>query len=320
MSHGIMESDCGVVYGTTWHGIESYIQQDEPVTAEQCRGVLDYDFEKRELVADRGNGELEPTGVYEAYRTDTGDVLIASTTESYDLINNVVLFDHIDEVILKANPGIEIESVGTLFNGQTAFVNLLLGKYQIKGDESETLQRLMYYNPIGKGSYKTCAHNVRVVCNNTLTAAHAQGKANKTLTRVRHTQSAQERLEVAIEDILEINQGFKAQEEQLAFLATKKAGKDDLRSFVEARWFYQKPSEKRVNRVVDKVVEVYDRTANEYAGPVRGSRYHMLQSVTDLVDHTRKKSTDVGYAAFDGLVGIRAGLKNKFFDHMMSLN
>lgn len=320
MSHGIMTNDRGYVmrdqetgYGT-WHNIDSYRVIDTPVTKEQVREVLDYEIVKRELYADRGAGPVQ-TGVFEAYREDTGDVLIPSCSETYDILNNVRLFDHIDNTILKDAPDIDIESVGTLKNGQVSFLNLKLGQFTVKGDDSDTMNRLMYYNPLGIGSYKTCAHQVRIVCNNTLRAAEAQGVANGTLQKVRHTKNAEIKLEAAIETITGIKAGFEQQEATLNMLATQQFDrKKDLVSFVESRWFYTKPSDKRVNKVVNRIEEVYENTRDEYGSRIQGSKYQLLQAVTNTVDHAGR--SDSGYRQWDGLTGIRAGLKTKFFEHL----
>ena len=318
MSHGIMENDKGIVQGSTWHKIESYIQQAEPVTIEQAREVLDYSIWKRELVVDRGEG-LVSTGVFEAYREDTGDVLIPSCTESYNIINNVKLLDNLNTKVLEQSNGkVTIESCGTLFNGQTAFVNLLLGEYRIKGDSSETLNRLMYYNPLGKGSYRTCAHNIRVVCNNTLRASEAQGKANDTLVKVAHTKNAEVKLEAAIETILDIKAGFDIFQDKLTHLTTQQFDRQaDLVDFVTDRWFYGNPTEKSVAKVVNRVEAVYNDTRDEYAKGIQGSKYQLLQAYTNVIDGPSKKS-DAAYRSFDGMVGIRAGLKDKALDHLLN--
>ena len=313
MSHGIYENDKGAVYGTTWHGIPSYRTFDRPITVDEAIDILDYDLEKRQLVVDRGNGEYVPTGVYEVFRTDTEDVLVPSVSETYNLINNARIFERVDEQILSPNPDIKIESVGTLFNGQTSFVNLLLGKFEVKGDNSETLNRLMYYNPLGRGSYKSCAHTIRVVCNNTARAASAQGEANKTLRKVAHTRNADIRLEGAIEDILGLRKGFQDYQDQMNDLTNKTFDADFVTAIVKKRCFYDdKPSDKRVAAFVGRLEEKMDETKEEYSVKIRKSRYTLFQAFTDVLDAPGKKSkSDAAYRQWDGMVGIRSNVKSK---------
>ena len=319
MSHGIGVSDKGYVYGeSTWHGIESYKVIDKPVTDEQVYEVLDFPIEKRELVR-VVDSMMESTGVFEAYRSDTGDVLIPSCTESYNIINNALLFDTVKRVFEDA-AGAEVESVGTLFNGQTSFVNILLGKYRVRGDDSESANRLMYYNPLGKGSYRTCAHQTRIVCNNTLNAAEAQGKANDTLIKVRHTKNAETKLEAAINTIIDINKGFEIMKDHLTDLTGVQFNFDrDITQFVEKRWFYSEPSEKSVKRVVDSFEKVIEETRGEYSRDIQGSKYQLLQAYTNVIGNSGSKA-DEGYREWDNIVGIRAGRKQKVFNHLLGVN
>lgn len=313
--HGInVKVDKGVVHGTTWHELPCYITQNYPVTKDQARNVLDYDLAKRQLYREDGS----PTKVYEVYRTDTNHTLVDSCTETYTIMNNLYLFNYIEEFVLSQAPNIEIESVGTLFSGAIAFVNLKLGEYHIKGDESNTLNRLMYYNPLGRGSYRACSHNIRVVCKNTMVAAEAQGAANETLVKIRHTKNADRKLSEAIANLAGIKIGFDTLQEQLQELTYKTFTHDTIEHTVKQALFTQEVSDTRIKNACEKVEAIYHKTRDEYTGATKFSRYALFQSFTNLLDHTISKKSDITYAQWDGLVGIRSNAKARILEELLT--
>lgn len=314
--HGIdCKVDKGVVHGTTWHELDCYIQQNHPVTNEQARNVLNYDLAKRRLFREDGT----PTKVFEVYRTDTNSVLVDSCTKTYTIMNNLYLFNYIEEFVLSQAPDIEIESVGTLFSGAIAFVNLKLGEFHIKGDESSTINRLMYYNPLGRGSYKACTHNIRVVCKNTLNAAEAQGAANDTLIKVPHRKNSEVKLSQGIADLAGVKMGFDDLQNQLKELTSKTFTRETIEMTVKNGLFAQEVSELRVKNAVERVESILENTREEYTGTTRSSRYALLQSFTNMLDHTISKKSDITYAQWDGLVGIRAGAKNRILKQLLAV-
>ena len=322
MSHGIEVNDKGFVgkvleFGGTWHGVESYKEIEDWVTVAQATSVLDYPINRRPLFRMDEDGEVVQTEVYEAYRPDTGDVLIKSVTKDYDITSNVEMLKMIDESVLKHNKDVHIESVGTLFNGQTAFINLMIDGFEIKGDESPHHNKIMYFNPLGKGSYRTCAHSIRIVCNNTLQAAAAQGASNDTITRVRHTKNAQTYLNRSIIDLTEVILGFKDNHDLLTGLTQKKFDTDLIREVVERNLFTYTPSKKSVDKVIEIWDRVYTSTIEEYTPIIRDSRYVALQSFTNLLD--AKGKSDYGYRKWDGIVGHRSRIKNKILADLVTL-
>ena len=189
MSAGILEHDRGIVCGErpTWHGIPSYIHKTEDwATAAEAREILDYPIEKRQLTRtvthEDGSILTVPADAWEIIRTDIQPeiVLVPAVGKKFDVINNAIIMDEVEKSILSKHPELKIESVGTLFNGQIAFVSMRLAEWKYKGDPSNTEARLMYYNPLGLGKYKIGCHTIRIECFNTLSTAQAQSNLNRT--------------------------------------------------------------------------------------------------------------------------------------------
>ena len=328
MSAGILEHDRGAVMGTTWHGIESYVEQEGPVTREQARDILDFPMVKKRL---RCNITFEDFStkpvVVDAWaivRTDINVPIVPAVGKRFDVQSNIVMYDWIEENMLNRFEDVEMESVGTLFNGATTFINLKVGEMQIKGDKSPIVNRVMWFNPLGKGSYGACAHGIRVVCNNTLTAAVAQGALNETLQRFRHTISATEKMEKHFEDIAEIQLGMDAHEVDLNALAQIAMSAKEVDEFLTKIFGVkiEKATDRQNTIATNKINGVMEQfeSDQDLDPDTAHSRYGLLQAITYMLDHGTIKNGDIASLAFDGIIGQRSKLKEKIFRKLLNLD
>lgn len=316
MSAGILEDDKGVVFGTTWHGIASYKVQDTPVTSFQAREVLNYPLTKERLFRANGSG----VNAYAIVRSDTDKVMVSHVGEGFEVSNNNVMLAFIEEHVLADYPDLQIESVGTLFNGATAFVNLKVNEFQVTGDKSPTVNRLMYCNPLGRGAYQACAHSIRIVCNNTLTAAGAQGEANNTLKKFSHTANAAVRIKDHLIDLSGMYLELTKYKDQLNDLATQTVDVKYFQAYLDA--MFPAKDEGRGATLAwakkEKVKDIFDGE-QDLAPTIRTSKYAALQAVMDYYDnHTViRKADDTMSRSWDGLVGLRAGRKQEALDYLL---
>jgi phage/plasmid-like protein (TIGR03299 family) len=315
MAHGIEAEDKGYVWGTTWHGLEQYVQLDRPVTFLEARSVMDYEIEKRSLWGyDEEEDEFIERDAWEVVRSDTGKVLIPHVGARFTVMNNVELLDFVDAALLSQYEGLEIESVGTLFGGATAFVNIKLEEHQIKGDNSPTISRLMYYNPLGAGSYAACAHTIRVVCNNTLRMATAQGAANNSLKKFRHTASAASRISEYMVDLAEIWAGLKKHKHNMKILAKKDVNEELFDNYFTFLFPAEKEEGRGATMAANKraAVEHIFNSDQDLSPAIQFSRYGLLQATTNYFDHLDpRKADDEATVAWNGLVGNYSDMKDK---------
>jgi phage/plasmid-like protein (TIGR03299 family) len=316
-----MELDKGVVHGTTWHGLDQYITQDMPVTVLQAREVLNFPLEKRRLFVQNSDGYTE-VEAWCIVRSDKDVVLVPHVGSKYVALNNNFLLSFVEEHLLAQHAELKIESVGTLFNGATSFVNLKLDEFQVKGDKSPTLSRLMYANPLGRGSYTVCAHDIRIVCNNTLQAASAQGAANNTLRKVRHTQGAAQQINDSLVDLAEVKMGLKQHVEKLEVLSDSQMDTSDVDAFLSTLFPMKEDAEGRTRTIANGKREKVLRQFESNQGltlEASTSRYGMLQAVTNYFDHqTTARGGDKAFARWDGIVGERAKTKNAAFNTLLA--
>jgi len=309
MSAGIQKHDKGVVWGTTWHRLPQYVQQDKAVSYEQSLEVMDYPIEKRPLFLSDG----KQVRAWAIVRADQEAVLVDHVGESFTLLNNKSLLEYIHQNFILRYSDLKIESVGTLWNGAVCFLNLKLDEFQVKGDQSNTISRLMYYNPLGKGSYQVCAHDIRVVCANTLRMASAQATASNSLRKISHTRNAASKIEGHLIDLAELKLGLKEHIELLNELTLKEVDSKELKKFFDKLLpTTAKPHEAAFTRVLNKREEIEDLMDQEESLDNNYTRYGLLNAVTNYADHQEpREGQDEAQVMWDGIVGSRSEFKSK---------
>ena len=324
MAHGIMKHDKGVVRAnSTWHGLKQYeCVGDEKISIHKVLEIADYDIEKIQLERPMADETMERVQAWSLVRTDVDVTLVPSVGSKYTVLNNKgmanFIWEHLD--------GLDIESVGTLFNGATFFMNLKLPDFQVKGDKSPTATNLMYCNPLGAGSYKACAHTTRIVCNNTLKLAEAQGAVNKSLAKFRHTKSATERITEHLIDIAEVHLGIERHKEHMDYLSMRDVNKSQVELFLE-RLFpeHNADGSKKEGRSHSiavnsklQVLKCFEDQRDTFETPT--SKYALLNAYTDWIDHyATAKNADRASTTMDGIMGNRAVKKAKALELVEAL-
>jgi len=328
MSHGITEIDKGIVWGTTWHGLPQYLQLDRPVTYQEAMEVLNFPMEKRQLYRAGEHRSFEAAQAWEIVRTDTGDALVPFVGSKFQVIGNEKLLEHVNDTVLKEFPQLQIESVGTLWRGATTFVNLKVNDIQIPGDDSQTLNRIMWYNPLGKGSYRTCAHNVRVVCANTLAAAAGSGQ--ETHTKIAHTKSGGVKIAAALDTLarhfLELEALGKTLEELSIVPMLDTQPRLFLKRYLPIPGTLEKDDPIAAQgtnqfKTRELIMNRFCRYDNGMDVTTAQSRYGMLQAVTYECDHEKlTPAKDRGMVIWDGITGNRASRKAEALELLTTVN
>lgn len=316
--HAIMEFDQGVIMGSTWHGLPQYATQDTPVTLEQAARVLSYPVVKHPLYRVVAGGQDKIRG-FALGRGDHPEVVLCDYVgPAYEVHDNVELLNLIHTITLKMFPKLCIESVGTLFNGRTAFVNLLADRFAIKGDQSETLNRLVWWNPLGEGSYGICPHSIRVVCNNTLQAARRQGENAGGLRRVLHRGDVLGAFEEASREVGGMLVALGHHQECLTHLTSHQLNPQEVRG-LQGRLFPILPEQterEAANAAASRQVldNLFEGAATaELDLGIRHTAYGFLQAVTYMVDNPGQinPKSDLTARRWDGLLGVGAEFKQR---------
>lgn len=180
-----------------WHNLGQVIDH-YPTSSEAIKYAgLDYKVEKRNLYTHYEDGELLPDIIvpnnYATIRMDTGDIL-GVVGKEYEIVQNRDAFSFFDAIV-GGGDGILYETAGALGNGERIFITAKLPGY-IKVGRDDLIEKYLFLTTShdGFGSITAAFTPTRVCCNNTLNAA-LRNMAN--WVKIRHTQSAQEKLKQA---------------------------------------------------------------------------------------------------------------------------
>jgi phage/plasmid-like protein (TIGR03299 family) len=168
--HGILENDFmfsgrGEV---PWHGIGAVL--DGVLTSDEAirEARLTWTIEQTPVYAANNWAEAIP-GYLANVRNDTREVL-GIVSERYRVAQNRDIFAFADDLIGNGRVKCTYETAGSLFNGRRVFMLVNMPKGRIAGDEYQPYLCLSNAHD-GSACLQIFLTGIRVVCNNTLSAA-----------------------------------------------------------------------------------------------------------------------------------------------------
>ena len=185
-----------------WHKLGQVVDR-YPTSAEAIQFAgLDYIVAKRPLftydtenhTADSDTDiiipEISVPNYFATIRADTDQVL-GVVGNDYEVVQNRDAFAFFDAIV-GGGDGILYETAGALGNGERIFITAKLPGY-IRVGNDDLIEKYLFLTTShdGFGSITAAFTPVRVVCNNTL---HAALNNMSNCVKIRHTQSAKERL------------------------------------------------------------------------------------------------------------------------------
>lgn len=187
------------VHQKPWHGLGKIVEQ-YPTSAEAIEWAgLDYQVEKRKLFtldrencfgnADTLTASLPLSNHFATVRTDN-DTVLGVVGKDYKVVQNRDAFSFFDAIV--EGDGILYETAGALGMGERIFITAKLPHY-IRVGSDDLIEKYLFLTTShdGTGSITAAFTPVRVVCQNTLSAA-LKNCSNRIL--IRHTANARERL------------------------------------------------------------------------------------------------------------------------------
>lgn len=234
MAHGFINRGANTTFASrkelAWHGLGKTV---EAMTSKEAIVLGGMDFEVALAPVYLGVEEVPSTEVkdkaiavkhiekgkvsymtgkhiktnYGTFRTDTLQPF-GIVGKRYEPIQNIEAFDFFDEIIGEGHA--KYETVGALGNGEKVFLTAKIPSKMLVGKEHIDKYLLLTMAHDGTGSVQIMFTPIRVVCNNTLSAAI--GSATNKVS-IRHTKNARDRIE-ASKEILGIVQhnGIKLEE------------------------------------------------------------------------------------------------------------
>lgn len=216
-----------------WHGLGTIFTEQLTTNQALQAGGLDYTVIKMPNVHNIPiiNGSDTPEFIeivsddsFFTYRTDTNAVLGSKFGKSYEVLQNIEALNIVDEILQSGTA--TIETAGAIDGGKKAFICLKINKSIFVGDTDEVKQYVLIANSHdGSMAITAMPTNVRVVCNNTLTAAL---KGSNGAIKIRHTSNAAERLQEAAKVLKLITNNTAANEDNYNAMKAQIISKEEM--------------------------------------------------------------------------------------------
>ena len=211
-----------------WHGLGEIFT--EPLTTRQAleRGGLDYTVLKLPNIHCLPNGqELISEESFFTVRTDVNKVLGSRLGKDYEVLQNIEALNVVDEILQSGKAS--IETAGAIHEGRKAFICLKVNQPIIVSPNDVVNQYvLIATSHDGSMAITATPTNVRVVCNNTLSAALRGAKG---AIKIRHTAMANERLQEAAKVLNLISRNTEINGENYNAMKNIAITKEDLMNY-----------------------------------------------------------------------------------------
>ena len=296
---------------TPWHGLGQELEHGASIDVWAEASGLDITLGEGPVYAETAHGYKELEGKKIIVREDTYEPL-AVVGSKYKVVQPIEVLDFFKRYV---GESAQIETAGMLFGGRQYWAMARLdGEMNIAGDIVHPFL-LLNTSCDGKMSTQARLTSVRVVCNNTLSAASRDSVAAK----IRHNQDFCGE-ELAIE-MGEHYESLKAHEEMLKILASVKVSQAKADIFIKRlfdRCTETNLDEVKLSRGGQVVAELFQGDGLGMGmDATKGTAYGLVQSVTQYYDHHYGRTQDrrLSKAWF----GSHANKKQQFAENLIKV-
>jgi phage/plasmid-like protein (TIGR03299 family) len=265
-----------------WHSLGRKLQK--PATAAEAMEAarLDYKVVKRPLKAIiNARHYADVPNAYATVRTDT-NVVLGVVGSRYQPVQNKDAFNFFDPLVDR-NEAI-YHTAGVLGRGEKIWLLAKLPEYIRVGPKGDPIEKfvLLYNSHDGSSHIKVKITPVRVVCNNTLTAALSGADAE---VRIKHTASATDKLREAHKVMELTNQLYKELDYIFNRMALRKVTPTQLVEYCKTLIpdNAEAESNSRTENTRREIIRLHDDTKD--ATMHRGNLFGAYNAVTEYVDH-----------------------------------
>ena len=286
-----------------WHGLATVLG-DYPGREEAMR-LAGHDFQVVELPVSVNAASLNegaPTTIraegWKALAKDSDGSLLNIVRDTYQVVQNEVLWDIVDALV--EQPNVKYETAGVLKGGAVLWVLGYLDEpVTLPGDNSAVYPYIATSTTHdGSGGVIARATSVRIICWNTLNAAEAESRRTGREFHFRHTRRVHERIEMAKEVLKGVREDFTNTMELFRDLIETPVTDGQVEQFLER--FVPLPAAEVVSdRVKGNVMEARDLIRGIIHGPTQattsGTAYGLVQAGIEYLDHLRGFRTKETY-------------------------
>lgn len=265
-----------------WHQLGRHL--NKPATAAEAMEAarLDYTVVKRPMKAIiNGHKYSDVPNAFATVRTDTNQVL-GVVGARYEPVQNGDAFNFFDPLVDRDEA--IYHTAGVLGIGEKIWLLAKLPDFIRVGKKMDPVEKfvLLYNSHDGSSVVRCKLSPIRVVCNNTLSAAL---KGAEQEVRIRHTASAADKLKQAHEILGLTNQLYQQLDYIFNRMALRKVTGSQLVEYVKKLIPDNLAAENntRTENMRSKIIDLHDSVKD--ASMHRGNLFGAYNAVTEYVDH-----------------------------------
>jgi len=323
--------------GLPWHNLGQYVENAMTWEEAMKLAQLDWSVSKQPLFLKNakydGNGGAKGWQVPDKFavvRDDKEGIesILGYVGGVYTPLQNKYMFDFVDG-LLEAEKGAHYESAGVLGKGEVIWCLARVPACDFSIGKDDKHETFLMFKSSHDGSISSTAMltTVRVVCNNTLTSALSGADFSKNAIKVKHTKSAENKLNEVKKLWSGVRQNVETIKHKFDNLVQRKINKEGF-SHVMGKLFgtdWQDSERKRNNAL--EIARIFDYNDDNRFPEQRGTAFALFNAVTNYVDHNRatritdsnQQYTEVMARADSAFTGSGAAIKDKALDTICEL-
>ena len=271
-----------------WHGLGEKLEEAPTISEAIEASGLNWEVGVKDLVTKDGY-DVPARATYR--KTDNS--ILGVVGPRYVPLQNTDAFDWFQPFIDKGE--CSLHTGGSLSDGQKVWVLAQLNRDPseiVKGDDVQKFI-LLSNSHDGTTSIRVGYTPIRVVCVNTLAAAHKKGVSQ--MLRIRHTASSKNALD-NVRDIMDnINMQFEATAEQFRFLASRDFNQKDVQKYVKVLLGCENTHEDdlktRTRNTIRKVMQTIEGPKQNLPG-VRGTWWAAYNGFNEYLNFEKGRTTN----------------------------
>lgn len=302
---------------TPWHGLGQRLTPGQPIDVWSREAKLDWSVEAAKVNYEvPGDGSKTFEGRNVLYRSDTKAPL-SVVSDRFNVVQPAEILAFFEKLV--AVGGFQLEVAGALSGGKRVWALAKVGEGADVVD-GDLVKPYLLLGTSYDGTMATIAKftPIRVVCNNTITAAIGadgalmEGDVDKgylkSVVRVLHREkfdadAVRQQLGVVTNEF----ERFLIKSRQLAHVELSKEQADEFVASLMTP-YYTGEKDVRESRGYKRVIELFSGAAKG-SNFAPGTRWQMLNAVTELVDHERGRSDNTRLES--AWFGTGSAIKNK---------
>jgi phage/plasmid-like protein (TIGR03299 family) len=321
VNDGRVEFACNVNNGRAWH--KQGVEVKGNMTVEQALIAANLDW-KVEKIPALSSFDLRPIpGAHVVIRKDNNNPL-GVVGDRYNAINNTEAFSFFNKVM--GDTSSVIDAAGALGQGEKVFMIAKLPEsFEVRGNDKVEQYLLVSNSHNGTSTLQVTFTAIRVVCQNTLTAAL---RGNKGFVNIRHSKGAEAKFQAAIKTLQAQSEYWKSLKQYCTAFAEKDVTSVEVGSFLESMFPTKKVTidengtetvedKKRINtKNRDKVLALFEgeQKGADMAGK---TAWGLVNAYTEWLDwhRTSRVESNWEYSAF----GKGQDDRQKAFDYIAGM-